>query len=139
MSLSSSSSVTEDELREVRAKLSAVESVLMSFSVPGERERLGQNKWLALYRDLTQEQLREERRSLQEEKLLLQKKEEQLQEEKLLLMRKEAEELRLLQKKEEQRKEAEEREGECLFLPWADLSADLCCIFSFFYFFKCCL
>ena len=98
ISLSSSLSLTESELREVRAKLSAVELLLMSFSVPGERERLGQrlgqNQWLALYLDLTKEQLREE-------KCQLQKKEEQLQEEKLLLLR----------------KEAEGRAGECLSLP----------------------
>ena len=97
--MSSSLSLTESELRKVRDKLSAMESLLMSFSVPGERERLGQrlgqNQWLALYLDLTKEQL--------------QKKEEQLQEEKLLLLRK------------------EEREGECLCLPWGVWLRAGCC------------
>ena len=91
-----------EEISKVRAKLSAVELALMSLSEPGTeeqrrerlRQRLGQNQWLALYLDDSKAQLQEKERQLQE-------KERQLQEEKLLLLR----------------KEAEEREGECLCLP----------------------
>jgi hypothetical protein len=106
-SFASYSSLTVlDLLGEVRAKLAAVEFALLSFSVSaGEeerreqlRQRAGENGWLRLYLDCTREQL------LKKEEQLL-KKEEQLQEEKLLLMR----------------KEADEREGECL-------SAALVCV-----------
>jgi hypothetical protein len=94
ISFSPSSPLTDSELlKEVRAKLSAVELALMSFTVPGAeeerrerlRERLEENQWLPLY--------------LEMEKHQLQEREHQLLEEKLLLLRK------------------EEREGECLCLP----------------------